>query len=1244
MTIRRFMAVLFIAASVFFSFWGGVVQAAEKVNMRAWDHTSYGRIIFEWPSKAGYEITLKDNLLKVHFDKAMTGDLAPLLDRLSSYVSSAVIEGDGHDVVFILKRPHVYRSFADKNAIIIDLSPKKESELVKLEDTEKPPPSKVEEVVPPEQEARVEPVAPQPLKTPPKKSVLKQSVLKQSAPKQPVPKKSVPEKSSAKKAPQKATQKLSVRIGEHPGYVRFVFDWPDKVNYKLSQDKTEATLSFDRPATINLAKIKKSLPNFVKGVDVAADKKGLRLQFSLPNGVRLRHFNSGAKVVLDVFKPTNKQATAQAPKIIKKDKKMVRVVPSKKKKANNLPTSLTTSRKAKAPTNGEPPKAAPVEKVESEKAELLPEETASKAPASGKEVEGEAQSPVWLSGRQSPQTVEPVIANNVFSLRFKWPEGVAAAVYRRSGFLWLVFDHLEVLDLAGIPEHSAERIFGIEQIPDARATILRLTTAYGLNPIIRREGLVWFFDFEPHSLSAAVSISIRAQVDTPTDSSLFLSVPDSGQKLIIRDAVVGDSLVLIPVPSLGEGINGTREYAQFRLIGTAQGVVIEPYSDTLETRVDKDGIEISSPVGLYISSRPEGLDDSVLMAASGESYENYDPILDMSEWGKGVSPWFSEARQDIQGKIAEAPVTERPLLRLRLAEYYFANGFYLEAAGLLSGIKDEAPDFISNPDFKLFKPIAEFMAGRFLEAEESLGDPALAINPEGILWRGALAAQNKDWEKAAHAFSATADLIKNYPRQIQIKLGLLAAETAYYSSDLESAKSFLQFVRENRPSAAQENYAAYLLGKVFMESGAAENSITLWDKVIAGSHRESRAKAQFAKIDYLVKQGELSEKKAADQLEAMRFSWRGGEFEFNLLEELSDIYIRNEDYQKGLQTMKEAATSFPKHERARLMAKKMGDAFAHLFLEGGADNLSPIKALSIFREFRELTPAGDVGDKMVQNLSQRMVAVDLLDQAAGLLSQQIEFRLKGLEKARVGMQLALIHLLNRNPQEAIKALRATEEKELPVDLVTERRHLEARALFDLDRNKEALVLISSDESLVAEQLRADIYWADHQWASASRSMASIVEKIEAQPSAPAVVAMPEEVMAIPAADETAALSVDGEEAEAEKTVTENAEGAKAALTIASPSDKVSPEMILRWAIALALSDNSAGLYYLKDRYTSDMKDTPLWDDFWIVVTQPTGSVDSLAAITQRLKEVGKYEAFMANYQQRLQNSGMSLVN
>ena len=155
----RFMAVLFVAAGMFLPLWGGVVEAAEKVNMRAWDHTSYGRIIFEWPTKAGYEITLKDNLLTVHFDKAMTGDLAPLLDRLSTYVSSAVIEADGHDVVFVLKRPHVYRSFANENAVIVDISPKAETKSVMPEDTEKPPPAKVEEVAASEPETQADPTA-----------------------------------------------------------------------------------------------------------------------------------------------------------------------------------------------------------------------------------------------------------------------------------------------------------------------------------------------------------------------------------------------------------------------------------------------------------------------------------------------------------------------------------------------------------------------------------------------------------------------------------------------------------------------------------------------------------------------------------------------------------------------------------------------------------------------------------------------------------------------------------------------------------------------------------------------------------------------------------------------------------------------------------------------------------------------------------------------------------------------------
>ena len=49
-------------------------------------------------------------------------------------------------------------------------------------------------------------------------------------------------------------------------------------------------------------------------------------------------------------------------------------------------------------------------------------------------------------------------------------------------------------------------------------------------------------------------------------------------------------------------------------------------------------------------------------------------------------------------------------------------------------------------------------------------------------------------------------------------------------------------------------------------------------------------------------------------------------------------------------------------------------------------------------------------------------AVDLLDRASNLLQGQVEFRLKGVEKGRVGARLALVYLFDHKYEEAIDTL------------------------------------------------------------------------------------------------------------------------------------------------------------------------------------------------------------------------------
>ena len=155
--------------------------------------------------------------------------------------------------------------------------------------------------------------------------------------------------------------------------------------------------------------------------------------------------------------------------------------------------------------------------------------------------------------------------------------------------------------------------------------------------------------------------------------------------------------------------------------------------------------------------------------------------------------------------------------------------------------------------------------------------------------------------------------------------------------------------------------------------------------------------------------------------------------------------------------------------------------FAQLFLSPKGEDLPPIEALGMFFEFRDLTPIGRRGDEMIRRLADRLVSVDLLDQAAELLQYQIDKRLEGAARAQVAARLAMVYLTNRKPDRAIAALRSTRIADLSGELRQQRLLLEARAQSDVGRHDLGLDIISNLAGREAIRLRSDIYWASRKW-------------------------------------------------------------------------------------------------------------------------------------------------------------------
>jgi hypothetical protein len=186
--------------------------------------------------------------------------------------------------------------------------------------------------------------------------------------------------------------------------------------------------------------------------------------------------------------------------------------------------------------------------------------------------------------------------------------------------------------------------------------------------------------------------------------------------------------------------------------------------------------------------------------------------------------------------------------------------------------------------------------------------------------------------------------------------------------------------------------------------------------------------------------------------------------------------------------MRTALAAHPNSELTQRIHDDAAESFDGLFLAGRGDALPAIDALSLFYDYRELTPIGRRGDEMIRRLADRLVAVDLLDQAAELLQHQVDHRLQGAARSQVAARLAVIYLMNRKADRTLATLRTTRSADLSNELRNQRLLLEARALSELGRHDLAFEVVSNIQAREAVRLRADILWAAKRWREAAEQI------------------------------------------------------------------------------------------------------------------------------------------------------------
>lgn len=110
-------------------------------------------------------------------------------------------------------------------------------------------------------------------------------------------------------APSRAAEQVAVRIGEHPGYGRLVFEWASPVAYSAAMEGENLVLRFERPFTGNIDAAPRRLADYLTQPALVDDGKALI--FPLKGSFGLKSYIDGRTVVVDLVKGGKPPAATQ---------------------------------------------------------------------------------------------------------------------------------------------------------------------------------------------------------------------------------------------------------------------------------------------------------------------------------------------------------------------------------------------------------------------------------------------------------------------------------------------------------------------------------------------------------------------------------------------------------------------------------------------------------------------------------------------------------------------------------------------------------------------------------------------------------------------------------------------------------------------------------------------------------------------------------------------------------------------
>lgn len=1010
------------------------------------------------------------------------------------------------------------------------------------------------------------------------------------------------------------SQDLTVKAlsGISERFNRLVFNWPFTVKYDSKTVDGHVTITFEKEAKINFSSVDFTAMPFVKGMQQRVADGKTTLIFDIPVDAQVQSFTTGTKVVFDVLK--NSQVPVQyAAKAVKDS-------PREQKLKQDIETA-----RAKAETEKLPPKAEEPPKPEEKKTPEIIEQAETPPAVSATPSEPEKPAVAFEETPREEPPVKPVQGNNTeqeappvapavpipqadktpsneetafprSSFTVRPVERARMAVFQRGGYLWIVLDR----KMSDVPPEMTgglvDKLKPVMRVEALGGTAYRLNWPFAkdeVHVVTVRDNLAWTVEFVPDK---GAYVDIMPEIDyatTPDKPAIVLRTVEKPGKVLVKDPEIGDQLFVVTVFNDKIKSPANNRYPEFRMVPALLGAVVKPLNEDVIMETVDDGVRVIGKDRLVLS------DESDLRArASKENLRPNRRMFDLVGWQAGSQEYFLRNRRMMETHIIHLEGAAKAAGYVDLAKLLVANGLGAEALGALTLASELLPDMEKSPDFRAIRGAANALFFNPDKAIEDLNFEPLKNQPEALLWLGYTYSSVNKWQQAAEYFDkVNPEILATYPDRIRIRM-LEAQVISYIETDAIPKAAEVLAILNAMPSLYTSDKAAYnyMSGRVLAMTGDFEGAEKMLKAAMSLKDRFYGVQARYDYINALYKQEKIDAAEAIKRFESIRFSWRGDELEIKNLHRLGQLYIDNNEYAEGLSVLREATILSKDNRHKDAITADMVSAFANLYVEGKSDELSPIEALSVFNEFKELLPAGHDGIVALKRLAERMVAVDLLKQASDLYEKLIRYHVSGQEATEMGARLAIIRLRDFKPKMALQAL---DETQPSADTVTdtsewktvmdERQLLRTRGLSDMGKIDEALTLIQDRGDYTALGLRADINWRAGRWAEAAKSLEDLIDYDLKHPEKDDMESMKQQ------------------------------------------NDRV-VEFVLKRGIALALTNNQKELNNLYADYHTLMEGTDVEAAFNVVVRVPqSGSLADIRTLKSRVKEVDLFDSFLKNY-------------